>query len=68
MSQSKSEQLTTAKTCKEKVSYWSGITAKRAVQRRNKTAGYKYLRKYKCNVCEMWHVTTQMKVEGKDEN
>jgi hypothetical protein len=54
-------QLTTDKTCKQKTMYHSKETAKRAVKRRNKAAGYKYLRHYQCNVCDFWHVTTQIK-------
>ena len=54
-----SEQLTSEKTCKQKTIYHSNETAKRAVKRRNKAAGYKYRRKYQCNVCGFWHVTAQ---------
>lgn len=56
------EQLTSADTCKQKTTYHSAETAKRAVKRRNKAAGYRYLRRYKCNVCIFWHATTQDKV------
>ena len=52
-------QLTTDVICKQKKLYHSNATAKRAVKRRNKSAGYKYLRSYECNVCGFWHVTTQ---------
>lgn len=54
-----SKQLTTPKACKNKRLYHSNETAKRAVKRRNKAAGYKYLRKYQCNVCGFWHVTSE---------
>ena len=56
-----SEQLTDPKTCKQKRMYHSNKTATAAVKRRNKSAGYKYLRKYQCNVCNFWHVTAQVK-------
>lgn len=52
-------QLTSKPTCKQKTMYHSRETAKRAVKRRNKTAGYKYLRAYECNECGYWHATTQ---------
>lgn len=52
-------QQTTEKTCMTKRMYHSNVTAKRAVKRRNKAAGYKYLRRYQCNVCSFWHVTSQ---------
>lgn len=54
-------QLTTRKSCTIKNTYYSKESAKRAKKRRNKTAGYNYLRAYQCNVCEFWHVTTQVK-------
>ena len=53
------EQLTSPKTCKQKHTYWSAEAAKRAKKRRNKAAGINYLRHYKCNLGEHWHVTTQ---------
>jgi hypothetical protein len=56
------EQLTTPETCYRKRKYWSYDTGHRAVKRRNKAAGYKYLRCYKCNVCKLWHVTTEIKI------
>lgn len=56
-------QLTTKRTCKQKHTYCSQATATAARKRRNKAAGINYLRTYQCNVCELWHVTTQMKVE-----
>lgn len=58
-----SEQLTDPETCKAKNMYHSKKTAKRAVKRRNKAAGYRYLRHYKCNVCGFYHATTQVKVK-----
>lgn len=58
-----SVQLTKIKTCKSKRIYWSKATAYRAAKRRNKAAGYKYLRSYRCNNCELWHLTTQDKEE-----
>jgi hypothetical protein len=57
-------QLTSPVTCKQKHTYWSYDTAHKAAQRRNKAAGYKYLRAYKCNQCYGWHVTTERKVES----
>jgi hypothetical protein len=54
-------QLTTKETCKQKRNYHTRMTAVRAVKRRNKAAGYNYLRQYKCNNCIFWHVTTQVK-------
>lgn len=59
-------QLTSPKTCKQKTTYHSNETARNAVKRRNKAAGYKYLRRYQCNECGLWHVTTQDK-EQSDE-
>ena len=55
-----SKQLTSVKTCKHKHTYHSATTATRAKKRRNKAAGYNYLRTYQCNVCEKWHVTAQV--------
>lgn len=52
-------QLTSKKTCAQKTTYRTNEAAGRAVRRRNKAAGYKYLRRYQCNVCLRWHVTTQ---------
>ena len=54
-----SNQLTTEETCKQKHSYHSSKTASTAKKRRNKAAGYNYLRTYQCNVCGFWHLTTQ---------
>ena len=56
-------QLTSELACSRKTTYYRKESAKRAVKRRNKAAGYKYLRSYKCNVCEFWHATTQYKEE-----
>jgi hypothetical protein len=52
-------QLTTKKTCERKRTYRTAATATRAKKRRNKAAGYRYLRSYQCNVCSLWHVTSQ---------
>lgn len=52
-------QLTSPKTCKQKHMYHSNEVAKRAQKRRNKSAGFKYLRRYQCNNCGFWHLTTQ---------
>ncbi len=54
-----SKQLTSRKTCQHKHMYHSNATAERAMKRRNKSAGYKYLSRYQCNVCNFWHLTTQ---------
>lgn len=54
-------QLTSKSACKQKKSYHSYETARRAVKRRNKAAGYKYLRAYKCDKCSIWHLTTEEK-------
>ena len=59
-------QLTSPAICKQKTTYHSKDTAKRAAKRRNKAAGYKYLRPYQCNVCNLWHVTTQVKESSND--
>lgn len=59
--QSDDTQLTSPETCKQKHTYHSSETAKRARKRRNKAAGYDYLRHYQCNVCGFWHLTTQAK-------
>lgn len=56
-------QLTRPKTCKRKHTYHTQAVATRAKKRRNKAAGYNYLRTYKCNVCNFWHVTTQVQEE-----
>lgn len=56
-------QLTTKRTCKQKHTYHSQATATRAKKRRNKAAGINYLRTYQCNVCNLWHVTTERKIE-----
>lgn len=53
-------QLTSKKTCERKHTYHSQATATRARKRRNKRAGYNYLNTYQCNVCKLWHVTTQV--------
>jgi hypothetical protein len=57
-----SDQLTTKETCQQKHSYPSREAAYRAVKRRNKAAGYKYLRAYRCNEGYHWHVTTEVKL------
>lgn len=54
-------QLTTPKICQQKHTYYSLEAARRAKKRRNKAAGYNYLRHYQCNVCNLWHLTTQSK-------
>lgn len=54
-------QLTTTKTCSHKHKYHSYETAVRAKKRRNKSAGINYLRAYKCNSGEHWHLTTEVK-------
>lgn len=55
-------QLTSPKTCKQKHTYHTQATATRAKKRRNKAAGYEYLSTYQCNVCQLWHVTTQRQI------
>ena len=60
--QTKEKQLTSPEKCKSKHTYWSYDNAHKAAQRRNKAAGYKYLRAYKCDNCYGWHVTTEVKV------
>ena len=55
-------QLTSEQTCKQKHTYHSKATATRARKRRNKTAGYDYLNFYQCNVCKLWHLTTQRQI------
>lgn len=56
-------QLTKSQTCKKKHTYYTSNAAKSARARRNKAAGLKYLRSYRCNICNYWHVTTQVKEE-----
>jgi len=56
-----SEQLTSNTICKRKNTYWSYEIAARAKKRRNKSAGINYLRAYKCNLGEHWHLTTERK-------
>ena len=56
-------QLTSLKICKQKHTYYSRDTAYKAKRRRNKAAGIAYLRNYQCNVCELWHLTTEKKAE-----
>jgi hypothetical protein len=53
-------QLTKKSTCRQKRTYHTQATATRAKKRRNKAAGYDYLRTYQCNVCNLWHVTAQV--------
>lgn len=55
-------QLTSPSTCKQKHTYHSQATATRARKRRNKAAGYNYLRTYQCNACNFWHVTAQRQI------
>lgn len=55
-----SKQLTSIRTCNRKHTYASQAIAGRARKRRNKAAGIKYLSTYQCNVCTLWHVTTQV--------
>ena len=57
-------QLTSDDVCRHKHSYHTAKTAVRAKKRRNKAAGYNYLRHYQCNSCGFWHLTTQIKVTG----
>ncbi len=57
-----SEQLTKPETCKQKHMYHSYKTASAAKKRRNKAAGFNYLRAYQCNVCGFWHLTTEDKL------
>ena len=63
----KAVQLTSPKICKQKSTYHSAATATRARKRRNKAAGYEYLRTYQCNVCNLWHVTTERKIDDQPE-
>ena len=55
------EQLTSLKVCMRKHAYKTNKAAVAAKKRRNKAAGYKYLRQYKCNMCAYWHVTSESK-------
>lgn len=57
-------QLTAEKTCKQKRTYYSAENARQAKKRRNKAAGINYLRSYRCNVCDLWHVTTERRYDG----
>lgn len=59
-------QLTSELTCQRKRTYYKGKSASRASARRNKSAGYNYLRSYKCNVCDYWHLTTQYKERSEE--
>lgn len=54
-------QLTSKTVCRRKHTYYTQASATRARKRRNKAAGYNYLRAYQCDVCNYWHVTTQDK-------
>lgn len=56
-------QLTKPDTCKRKHKYWTDKSATRAKYRRNKASGYNYLRKYKCNLGDHWHLTTEDKAD-----
>ncbi len=60
------ERLTSKKTCKQKHTYHSRITAKRARKRRNAAGKFYFTAAYQCNVCHFWHLTTQNQ-ENKDE-
>lgn len=62
-----SNQLTSPRTCKQKHTYHSQKTATAAKKRRNKAAGYRYLSTYQCNVCDFWHVTSQVQISGSKE-
>jgi len=61
---SKIPQLTSPGTCKKKHTYYSSEAATRAKRRRNKAAGINYLRKYRCNECDLWHLTTERKIDN----
>lgn len=54
-----SELLTSEATCKKKHTYYKSNTAKDAVRRRNHREGIKFTSKYRCNVCNYWHLTTR---------
>lgn len=61
-------QLTSVKKCKQKHTYTSQGSATKAKKRRNKAWGYDYLWSYQCNVCQFWHVTSQIQEKQmKDE-
>jgi len=53
-------QLTSKKTCKQKHTYSSQATATRARKRRNKTGRFFFTAAYQCNVCHLWHLTTEV--------
>lgn len=56
-----SNQLTTKKVCSRKHSYHNKKTAERARKRRNNNSKQSiyFARSYQCNVCDLWHLTTQ---------
>lgn len=61
-------QLTSKLTCQRKHTYYKSRSASNARARRNKRAGYDYLRSYKCNVCNYWHLTTQYKERREEDD
>lgn len=54
-------QLTTRRTCKMKHTYHSLKTANAARKRRNNNSlkSLYFTSAYQCNVCQLWHLTTQ---------
>ena len=58
-------QLTSPRTCRRKHKYHSNATAERARKRRNnnKLKSFYFTASYKCNICDGWHLTTQVQDE-----
>lgn len=54
-------QLTSKKSCKRKHTYRSLKVANAAKKRRNnnKLKSFFFTAAYQCNVCNLWHLTTQ---------
>ena len=61
MSKATSRQLTSKKTCKRKHTYHTLKAANAARERRNNNSlqSLYFVAAYQCNVCSLYHLTTQ---------
>jgi hypothetical protein len=46
-----------ARSCREKVVFYTKTFAKKTAKRLSRREGY-YLRSYHCPICERWHLTS----------